>query len=213
MQRGIEVYALAAVLQLLRERRFDAPVFHRHESADLTLAVNHEAQRYGLHATGGQPTLYLAPQYRAKSVANQPVQYAACLLGVNQVIVKLTRVLECLIDSFPCDFVEHHALYFGFCDVRRFQQMPRDSLAFAVRVSRQIDHIGILRCLAQLRDYLLLVRHDGVSGMKALIVYFDTVDAFFALCLLVGQVAHMPHRRESLVSASKETPDCAGFCG
>ena len=122
-------------------------------------------------------------------------------------------MLERLVDGFLGDFMEHHALYLGLRDLRRFQQMPRNRLTLAVRVSREIDHIGLSRSLAKLRHNLLLVRHHHVFGMKPFIVYLYSIDPCRSPLLLIGEIAHMSHGRKRLITAAKKTPDCAGFCG
>ena len=79
------------------------------EGADFRLAVHDQAQRHGLHASGGKPPADLVPQQRRNLVAHQAVQHAARLLRVHQVLVDFAGMLERGLDRLRRDFVEHHA--------------------------------------------------------------------------------------------------------
>ena len=63
----------------------DRPVFAGDEGFDLFLALDDHAQRRRLHAAGGQAALDLAPQHRRQVEADQVVQRATRLLGIDQV--------------------------------------------------------------------------------------------------------------------------------
>ena len=68
----------------MRELGADAPVLARLERLDLLLALHDHPQRGRLHAAGGQAALHLAPQHRGQVEADQVVQRATRLLGVDQ---------------------------------------------------------------------------------------------------------------------------------
>ena len=68
--------------------------------------------------------------------------------------------------------------------------MPRDSLAFAVRVGCQIDAVGTLHCFGN-RIYMLAVTIDDVVLHGELLRRVD--GAIFR-----NQVAHMPVRSQDL---------------
>ena len=135
------------------------------------------------------------------------------MVGVDEVVVQAARLAERFADSLFGDFVKDHALDFGLRDARRGEQVPRDSLALAVWVGRQIDGVGVFGRFAKFGYDLLLVRQDGVCGMKALFVYVDALHAVRAALLLVFKIAHMPYRCQGGVVAAEETPHGARFCG
>ena len=62
------------------------------KAADLALALDDEPDRDRLHATGRQATLDLLAEERAQRVADEAVDDAARLLGVDEVHVDLARV-------------------------------------------------------------------------------------------------------------------------
>ena len=100
-----------------------------------------------MHAAGGQATADFFPQQRRQIKANQIIQRAARLLGVDQLLRDVARVGHGVQHGLLGDFVKHHALggfvfqqLFVFQD---FQQMPGNRFTFAVRVSCQIDVLGL----------------------------------------------------------------------
>ena len=114
--RDLEVFAL--VLDQLRfergrltggEQRVNRPVFPRNEGADFLLALDDQAQRDGLHASGGKSAAHFVPEQRRNFVAHQAVEHAARLLRVHQVFVHLRGMLERGANRFRRDLVEHHA--------------------------------------------------------------------------------------------------------
>jgi hypothetical protein len=85
----------------LVERRRDRPVLDRQERADLALALDDQAQRDRLHAAGGQPLLDRLPEHRAGLVADQAVQDATGLLGVDLLHVDLAGLRHRPGDALP----------------------------------------------------------------------------------------------------------------
>src|SRR5581483_11575641 len=83
---------------LVREIRLDAPVLDGREGLDLALAIDDEAQRDGLDASGRQAVADLLPEERRHRVADEPIDDAARLLRVHEVLVDLARVLEGVLD-------------------------------------------------------------------------------------------------------------------
>ena len=67
--------------------------------------------------------------------------------------------------------------------LEQFDQVPRNRLAFAVRVSREIQGVGLLECANDSLDVFLVALDDLVLHGKA-IVRIDSA-------LLWNQVAHM----------------------
>src|ERR1035438_2948226 len=128
------------------------------ECADLALALHNHAQRHRLHAARGEAPPHLIPEQRRNLVAHQPVEHAAHLLRVHQVLVHLPGVLEGQIDSLLGDLVEHHAENLGdaLFVLQFFLEVVADGFAFAVRIGREIDFIHILGGGFQFGDELLL---------------------------------------------------------
>ena len=65
-------------------------------------------------------------------------------------------------------------------------EVVADRLAFPVRVSGQIDRLGLLRCSAQLVDQRFLAFNHRVGGLEAVL---DIDGQFF-----FGQILHVPQR-------------------
>ena len=91
---------------LLGELGVDRPRLDRDELANLLLAIAHQAQRDRGDPPGADPLLDLAPKERAQPVADQPVDHAPSLLGVDQAHVDLTRRLQGAANRFGRDLVE-----------------------------------------------------------------------------------------------------------
>ena len=82
--------------------------------------------------------------------------------------------------------------------------MPRDRLALAVRVGREVDVIALAYGVAKLADGLVLAVDGLVLRDKAVL----QVDAH----LLLGQVAQMPHGRFHPVASAQIFGDRLRLC-
>ena len=140
---------LEALVGLLlgMQLRVQRPVLHRTECANLPLPLHDQPHGHRLHAPRREPPPDLVPKQRRNLVTHQPVQHAARLLRVHQVLVHVPGVLEGLLHRLLRDLVEGHAVnllpLFGRGSQLQ-RQVVRNRLALAVRVRRQID----LVCLA-----------------------------------------------------------------
>ncbi len=121
-----------------------------------------------MNTTGREPTSDLLPQERADLVSNQSVQNAPGLLGIDQIHVDASRVLEGVLDGFLGDFVEHHAVSRYVLELGGFDEMPGDGLAFAVRVGGQIHRCSLRGCIFDFLDHCLLGLGDDIPGDDAL---------------------------------------------
>ena len=101
----------------------------------------------------------------ADLVAVQPVQDAAGLLRVDQVVVQVARVLGGRPDGRLGDLVEHHPLDRD-ARLQRLQQVPGDGLALAVAVSGQVELVDVLEQALQLGDRALLLGADDVERFE-----------------------------------------------
>jgi hypothetical protein len=166
-QAGAEI-----ALRML-ELGLDGPVFAGPEGFDLLLALDDHAQRRALHAPGRQPALDLAPEHRGKVEADQVIERAARLLGVDELAREPARVGHRLADRLGRDLGEHHpvqglavehpALLEDLADV------PGNGLALAVQVGGEIDVLGGLgRPGDRLDVFLVALDHLVIHGKAVL---------------------------------------------
>ena len=108
-------------------------------------------------------------------------------MGVDEIHRNLARRLDRFLDGTFGDLVEHHTIDILALQHRTFaqqlDQMPRDSLAFAVEVSREIEHIGLLHGPGNRLDVLGVTLNDLVLHLE---IVFG-VDRSF----LRQQIAHV----------------------
>ena len=144
---------------LLREISLNRPILLGDKRLNRLLALNDQAHRHRLDTPSRQPTLHLIPEQRAELVANEPVENAAGLLGVNQVTINLAWVIDRLLHRAPGDLLKDHTVdRRALRHIHRLGDVPRDCLALAVGVSREIDRVGTTNRLAQVAHHLRL-RH------------------------------------------------------
>ena len=128
--------------------------------------------------------------------------------------VYFARVLKRRTDRLGRDLVEHHALD-GDLRLECLHEVPRDRLAFAVLIGREVEFVGVLERGAQFRDRLLLVRADDVVRLEPVV----DVDAELAELRLLrggdltrlGKVADVAHRGEHGVPLSEVAADLLGL--
>ena len=193
-----------------------APIARGHERHPLTLAFYDHADRDALYATGAELRHDLFPEDRRNLVAVQPVENPAGLLGINQATVEFSRLLDGLFDRLLCDLVEHHALDRN-TRVENLEEMPRDCLAFAILVRRQIELVGILEQSLEMPNLHLGSSGHDVEGLEIIL----SVDAQpRPLFRLVGrrhlrstarEVADVPNGGLDNVVVPEEARDCAGL--
>ena len=168
-----------------QELRVNRPVFLGDERADFLFPVDHQAGGNRLHAACRQPALDLAPQERGQAVADDSVQDAACLLGVNQVDIQVARMVNAVPHGVFGDFVKGYALGIGILELEQLLDVPGNGFALAVRVGCEKDKLACLRRLAQLGNQLVLALDRDVFGLE---IVFE-IDAHG----LAGQVTQMTH--------------------
>ena len=184
--------------------RVDEPVLLALKVADLALAVDHDARGDTLHAAGGETGLDLFPQQRAELIAHDAVKDAARLLGVHQILIDLARRLDALGDDASGDLVEGHALRLFVREIQKLFQMPRNGLALAIRVGREIDGVRALGALFQIRDHVLAALDGDILRLKA------RLDVHAELAL--RQVAQMAHRGHDLIIRAEIFFNCSRLC-
>ena len=150
----------------------DTEIGCRAEGDDLAFALHDQAHGDRLHAACRQRRTYLLPQHRRQLEADQPVEDAACLLGVDQVHIDRARLLDGFQNRPLGDFVEDDALGPVDGETQHFGQVPCDGFSFAVLIGGEPDGLR----LGQFRefvDHFLLVAGDFVYGLVA----FSDIDA------------------------------------
>ena len=178
LERGI---FLGFILQLRRQ----VPVLLGHERLNFALPVHDEAQGDRLHAARRKPRMDALAQQRRELVADEPVEHAARLLGVDEVVVDLARMLQSVCDGGGGNFVEFDAVFAVF-ELQNVLQMPGNGFALAVRVGREVYVFRLGGLFGQALDDLLFIGIDDVGRFEILFNVY--AEAFF------GQVAHMPAR-------------------
>ena len=164
-ERGRELASLT------RQPGLEVPVAARPERPARLFAFHQQPHRHALHAAGAQPGGHLLPQHRRQRVAVEPVEDAAALLRLDQVLVEVVRARHGLFDRLLGDFVEDDPSHRdpGLQDL---PQVPADRLAFAVRVGGQQELGRLLHGGFEGRHLLLLVRgHDVIRGEVAIGVH------------------------------------------
>src|SRR2546430_1607482 len=147
--------------RVVRERGLERPVLLGHKGLDLALAVDNQPKGDGLNAAGGKPVANLLPEERRHRVADEPVDDASGLLGVDQVLVDVPRVLGGFLDGGRRDLVEGDTAERCLGHLDDVGQMPGDRLTLAVEVRRQPDVVRRLGFAAERPGVLLrVVRHD-----------------------------------------------------
>ena len=151
-----------------RELGLDAPVAGGHERHALALALHHEPHRGALHPPGRQAGGHLAPQHLGDRVAEQAVHDPPGLLGLDEPVVDVPRLLDRLLDRLPGDLVEHHPAHRdpGF---EHLGEVPGDGLAFAVLVGGEIEEVGVLEGGSEPLDHVLLARGNDVARLEVVL--------------------------------------------
>ena len=153
--------------------RVNGPVFFFLKRFDFALTFNNQAQRHGLHASGGKAATDFVPQQRRDLITHNAVQHAARLLRVHQVAVDIAWMLERLLHRFLGDLIKGHAMEFNpafFLFLAAavlaefFFQMRGNGFAFAVRVRRQIHGKRAFGQLLQFGHNFFFSRDDDVLG-------------------------------------------------
>ena len=102
-----------------------------------------EAKGRALHPSGREVRANLRPEHRRQVEPDEVVEGAAGELGVHQVGLKLSRMLERLADRAARDLVELHPVHRLVCEHPALRQelgdVPRDRLALAVGVGGEIE--------------------------------------------------------------------------
>ena len=216
---GLEGRGVALALRLAgAQDGVDAPVGGGDERHPLALALDDHARRHRLHPARRELRHDLLPQHGADLVAVEPVEDAAGLLRVDEVLVEVARVRGGGLDGRLGDLVEHHAPD-GDLRLQRLEQVPGDGLALAVAVRREVELVDLLEGVLELGDRGLLVGRDDVERLEG-VVDVDP-EARPALALVLGghvggaarQVADVAAAGLHDVGGAQVVGDLAGLRG
>ena len=132
----------------------------------------------------------LLPQDRADLVAVEAVEDAAGLLGVDQAAVEVAGVVDGVADGLGGDLVEHHPLdrHLG---VQHLEQVPRDGLALAILIRREVELVGVLQQSPSGAGRGPSCRDDDVERLEVV------VDVDAEVCPLLSLVLPRAPRRRS----------------
>ena len=160
-----------------------------------------------MHAASRARAGQLAPQYGGEREADEIIERATGEIGVHQCGVDLARVTHGFQNGALGDGVEHHALddlvLEHFLGAQHFQHMPGNRLAFAIRVGRQNNRVGVLDRFCDVGKALASLGVDLPLHLKIVLDVHRAV--------LGGQVAHMAERGENLVIPAKIFVDRLGL--
>ena len=173
----------------------DVPVVGGDERDPFAFALDDQAHRRALDATGRQAAVDATPQHRRHLVAVQPVEDAPRLGGVDQAVVELTGVVDRVVDRGLGDLVEHHPLH-GHLRLQVLEQVPGDRLALAVFVRREIQLGRVLQRRLELFDHGLATLGELVGRLEPVV----DVD----VQALGRKVGHVAHRGAHVVVAAEE---------
>ncbi len=177
------------------EDTFDVPVLSRGEAHPGAFAFDQDAGCHALDPARRQPRHHLFPQHRADLVAVEPVENPPRFLGVDQVLVDLTRVVHRSLDRLRRDLVEDHPLH-RHGRLQRLQQVPGDRLALAVLVCGEVELAGVLDQGLELADLGSLVGSDDVERLEAVVDVHPESRPRFALV-----------RDRHLLGVTRQVPD------
>src|ERR1700674_451323 len=203
-QLAVQTRAEDALRQVdLGEHRVERPRFDRNELFDLLFPLADQPDRDRLHAARAQALSNLLPEQGAQLVADQPVDHAASLLRVDEILIHRTQRVERLFHSTGRNLVQLDPLW--VLQVENVRKMPGDRLALAVRVRCQQDFGGAFGGGLQILDRRFLARDRDVFRLEGML----DVDPKRAL----RQVAHVTHRGANVVFGTKKPAKRFGLRG
>ena len=125
------------------ELGLEIPVTAAAESPPGPFPLHQQANGDRLDPASGKPPCHLFPEQGGEGVPHQTIQDPTRLLGMHQLHVEITGLIQRLADGFLGDLVEDHPLH---RNLRRqqLQQVPADAFPLAVFVGGQQQLIRTL---------------------------------------------------------------------
>ena len=211
-QLGLET--TAGMLEL----GLEIPVTAAAEGPPGPFPLHQQANGDRLDPASGKPPCHLFPEQGGEGVPHQTIQDPTRLLGMHQLHVEITGLIQRLADGFLGDLVEDHPLH---RNLRRqqLQQVPADAFPLAVFVGGQQQLIRTLQRILQFTHHLFLVLRHHVQGLEVGFGVDTEVGPFLTLggrrdlAGVVGEIPHMAHGRLDLEPLRKEAANGAGLRG
>ena len=173
------------------------------EGDDLALTLHNQADSHRLHTTCRERRTHLFPQHGRELEADQTIQYATSLLGIDQIHVHRARRLDGLQDGLLRNLVEDDSLRLINRETQHFGQVPCDGLSFAVFIGSQPDGL-VFGQLCEFGYHLAFVGGNLIYGGKTTI-NFDTQS-------LLGQIADVSETGSNHEVATEKFLDRFGLC-
>ena len=133
------------------------------------LTLGHQSHSYALHASCREPRLDFAPQNGRQFKAHDAVEHTTGLLGVNQIKIDGTGILNCFQDSGLGNLVEDDATRILVRQPKHLKQMPCDSLSLAVFITCKPHQIGFSGLVFQFLDLFFLVLRYLIYGFESIL--------------------------------------------
>ena len=169
------------------EINLDGPVFAWLECLYLNLPLTDQAKRHGLHPSCRLSPRQLAPKHRRQGKADEIIQRSSGLLGINQIHIQITGVIDTVQNGAFSNFIKDHPLRMDVMKAvvvfQRLHDMPGNGLPFPIRVGGEIKMIatpnGLGNCLHPLGGLVV-----GDIGHGEIFIGQDRA-------ILGWQIAHM----------------------
>ena len=184
------------------ELRHDPIIRCRFECDDFAFALDEQPHGHRLHATCRERRSHPFPKYGRQLETDQPVEYAAGLLGVYQIHVHRAGGLDGFENGPFGDFVEDDAFRLIDRETQHFGQVPCDGFSLAVFIGREPHGLGLGGRLAQFAHQSLLLVGNLVHRTETM-VNVDTETLAF-------QIAHMSVARHHFEVFAQKL--LYGFC-
>ena len=157
------------LLSLDLQNRIQTPVFLRNKGIDLILAVSDHSQRNRLYTACRKASLHLCPQEGRNLITHDSIQHSSCLLGIHKVHIDFTGMLKRLRHRTLGDFIEGDPRCLLVLKLQRSHQVPGNCFSLAVRVRCQIDLVGLLHALSEIRQKISLSADCDVLRFKIIL--------------------------------------------
>ena len=169
------------------------PRFGRGEGPDFLFPLHDDPARHALHAAGAQSRGDFLPEDRRNLVADDTVDDAAGLLGLDSRHVDRPRVLKRPLHLRFGDRVKRHPLGRGRIHAQDLRQVPGDRLSFPVEVGGKPDVSGILGKPPEFGDPLGLVLINFVGGGKVMVQIDPRHRLLRPLRSAAGEIPNVAH--------------------
>ena len=153
--------------------QLQVPMLARLESKHVVLAFHNQPERDRLHTARRAAAWQLAPKYRRQSEAHEVVDRLARLLRAHQRYVDAPRRRQSIRDRLLRNLRERDPMHGHIVGqertiAQRLVHVPRDRLAFAVGVRRQVERARVPHRRSQVLQDAPRARHELKVHCEAL---------------------------------------------